>query len=415
MRIHILPTIIASGLVLSPVLASCEREQPVLTYQDRLAEIVTSPDQPDYQVPGAALLVLDEQEPAWAGAAGTARFDGDGITPLADLTPQTPVRAASMSKLVTALTAGGLADQGVLDLDENVLPLLGFDPRGDGAAMSMRQLLAHTSGVCDPDVYWAALGETLADLLAAYSPCDYLPGEGWTYANINYGLAAEVMEITTGERFDQLANRLVLDPAGLSARFNWSGSNPDIKANGGTLYRLDEAGQWLTQTDGPDTLARPDPSILRIDDRPLETYQPGENGTLFSPQGGLRASVVDLAVLAGLFRPDEPGASLGEPVWLGHVDPGVDAWGTGPQILMPGQVAGHPGLTLIGHSGEAYGLYGGTWTFIDCPVSFAFFVNGTNPRADASRDLVTGMTVWEAKLMDMALEIAVPLCAAHKD
>ena len=391
-------------------LGACSAPQAQSDAPASLDDIIKAEANPQYTVPGAALAVAVSGEIVWTEVAGTAHFGDDQLTPETALTSKTRVRAASMSKLVTALTAYELAQQGVVDLDENILPILGYDPRGDGASISLRQLFAHTSGVCDPEVYWAPLGARLAALFEQPSPCDYAPDGGWTYANINFGLAAEVMEHRTGERFDQLASRLVLEPAGLSARFNWSEMDADEKmSNGGSLFRWID-GVWQVQIDGRESLQDPEPSILRQDDRPLEAYEPGSNGTLFSPQGGLRASVEELAILSGLFRPDRAGAELAVPVWTGLVDPGVTAWGTGPQILIPGQIPGYPELSLVGHSGEAYGLYGGTWSFTECPVSFAFFVNGTDPTADASRDLVTGQTYWEDQLLRRVMPVALSYC-----
>lgn len=379
----------------------------------RLAQLVAEPDTPDLAVPGAAVAVLIDGEIVYAGAAGAAMFDADGFTPSRALTPDAGVRAASMSKLATALAAGALEAEGRLDLDADIRPILGYDPRTGaahggrgGAPVSLRAMLSHTSGICDPPVYWAALGATLESLVTGGAACAEAPGEGWAYANINYALAAEVMEHVTGERFDSIAATRVLAPAGIEAGFNWSGVSPQRRAGRAALHRFVD-GRWVVQVDGPETLASSEPAILKEPGADLSAYEPGANGTLFSPQGGLRISAPDLARLAAQFLPGEPGADLARPLDIagGEPETGVLAWASGPQILTPGQIEGRPGLMLVGHSGEAYGLYGGAWADPERGAAVAFFVTGVDPAGDATRDPRSALTYWEAALMDIALDV----------
>jgi len=379
----------------------------------RLAQLVAEPETPSLAVPGAVIAVLIDGEIVYAGAAGAAIFDADGLTPARTLTPDAGVRAASMSKLATALAAGVLEAEGRLDLDADIRPRLGYDPRTGaaydesvGAPVSLRALLSHTLGICDPAVYWAPLGETLESLVSGGAACAHAAGEGWAYANINYALAAEVMEHAAGERFDQIAATRVLAPAGIKAGFNWSGVSAQRRAAGAALHRF-EGGRWVVQIDGPETLASPEPAILTAPGADLSAYEPGTNGTLFSPQGGLRITAPDLARLAALFLPGGQGADLARPLDIagGEPETGVLAWGGGPQLLTPGQIEGRPGLMLVGHSGEAYGLYGGAWADPERGAAIAFFVTGVDPAGDATRDPRSGLTHWEAALMDIALDV----------
>ena len=374
----------------------------------RLDAIVAGGGDPALAVPGAAAAIWIDGEIVWSAASGHAAFEDDGVTPARPMTANAPVRAASISKLATALTALALAEDGVIDLDAPMAPLLGFDPlvaRADG--VTIRRALAHTSGVCDPQVYWAPLGAGMDTLISPEIACDHAPGEGWTYANINYGLVAQALENATGERFDRLAERHVLARLGLDAGFNWSGVSEAKRAAGAALHRPGETSPggegWVVQVDGADTLAQDEPAILRQEGAELSAYEPGTNGTLFSPQGGLRAGAEDLARLAAGFLPGRPGEPLAQPVWTGDEAAGARAWGTGPQILIPGQVAGRPDLRLVGHAGEAYGLFGGAWAVPRHRAAVAFFVTGSNPAAFV-RDSASGFTPWETALLDLTLD-----------
>lgn len=382
------------------------------TVDARLTALVANPGAPGRAAAGAALAVIVDGELLYSGAAGTALFEADGLTPARALTPDAQVRAASISKLATALTAGALAEAGRLDLDADARALLGYDPRtgadyrpGEGAPVTLRQMLAHTSGICDPAAYWAALGERLRSLIPDGAACDHAPGEGWAYANINYGFAAEAMEHAAGARFDQLARELVLAPAGVEAGFNWSGVPSGRRAGGAALHRFDD-GAWRVQIDGAEALNDTAPAILTTPGADLADYRPGTNGALFSPQGGLRASAVELARLVSLFLPGGPGEALAAPVDVagGEPETGVLAWGSGPQILTPGQIPGRPGLSLVGHSGEAYGLYGGAWADPETGAAIAFFVTGTVQGVDAARG-EDGLTGWEEELLETGLAV----------
>ncbi len=403
--------LIAVTLTVSLLTACAEDPESRAAIEGRVEVLLTGNGDERRAVPGVAVAVWRDGGIVWSHAAGTAVFEADGVTPQRPLTPRSPVRVASISKLATALTVLSLAQDGMVNMDADVTDLLGFDlpVQPGGAPVTLTSLLSHTSGICDPQVYWAAEGDRLEDLLTSDAGCSYPPGEGWTYANINYGIAAQVMEMAAGERFDRLATARVLAPMGLDVGFNWSGVSTATRANGATLHRRFD-GVWTPQVDDLDTLEDTRPAILRRDpgeageDPSNEAPEVFVNGTLYSPQGGLRASVEDLAVLASAFLPGGVGEALGEPVWTGNVEPGVLAHGPGPQVLLPGQVESHPELRLVGHIGEAYGFYGGAWAIPDQGASVAFFVTGVDPEADLARDPASGFTSYETELMAIALD-----------
>ena len=327
-------------------------------------------------IAGVALVVRVDGETVFEGAAGTAEFGNDGFTPLRPMTARSPVRAASVSKLVTALTAGVLWRDTWFDLEAAPRLWLGFPldhPLAPDGRITPAMLLSHTSGIRDPEIYWMAHPGRIETLLDQPHWADHAPREGWEYANIGYGLVATAMEVAARERFDRIARTRVLEPLGLShTGFNWSGVPPEIRRNGATLY-VREDGVWVEQVDGPAMLEGDSPTILMEDGASLDTYVPGQNGTLFSPQGGWRASAHDMAVLAEAFGPEGMGHELTRPMWR---EPG-HTWGLGPRLVQPGEAIGWP-EGLIGHAGEAYGLISGSWVTPDGRVSIGYVVNGTD-------------------------------------
>src|SRR5687767_12255899 len=68
------------------------------------------------------------------------------------VTPDDPVRIASISKTVVAVGVMKLVEQGKLDLDSDVSRLLGWslrNPAFPDRPVTLRQLLSHTSSIRD--------------------------------------------------------------------------------------------------------------------------------------------------------------------------------------------------------------------------------------------------------------------------
>jgi CubicO group peptidase (beta-lactamase class C family) len=302
-----------------------------------------------------------------------------------NVTADDPVRVASISKLVTALGVMRLVEQRRLSLDRDVSDYLGWrlrNPAFPDRPITLRLLLSHQSSLTDGADYIVPLGETLRQRLSnprAWDPV-HPPGSGWfAYANINPPVVASVMEAATGERFDRLMQRLVLRPLKLDACYNWSGCSPAKIERAVVLYRDNgEVAKDDLHGIAPTCL------VLTTEGAPcvLETYTPGWNGALFSPQGGLRISMRDLARIGQMlarggrgFLKRETFAEMTRAQW--HFtganrqdDQGAEglfcAFGLGVQLIGSGAPGCRDGLfadahTRPGHAGEAYGLRSGLW------------------------------------------------------
>lgn len=395
--------VLLAGLVLVAAGAARGEGAPAL------AALVAGPTAAGPQVMGLAVATADRRGLRWSEAHGVAVH-----ATAAPMRPDTAVRVASVSKLVVVLSALRLVEEGRLDLDADVSAWLGFrlrNPAFPDAPVTLRQLIGHRSGISDANGYRFPLGTTLEEGLrgAAWGPAP--PGQRFDYANIGFGIIATALERASGERFDQLAQRLILRPMQLDACFNWSGCSDGLRANAAALYRKgrDEtawapAGPWLTQVDAPD--ARPDGGCpVGLPEGAacaLNAYVPGTNGTLFSPQGGLRISVEGLATIGAML--------LGGGEWRGRrvLSPAsVEALFTstptaGPADAPPGEtyrgLMAHWGLMhclsgngapggdqplsprasrACGHLGEAYGLYSGLWVDRAAGRAWAYALTGT--------------------------------------
>lgn len=167
-----------------------------------------------------------------------------------------PVRIASISKLIMALTALRLTEEGKLDLDRDVSDYLGWklrSPHHPDAPITLTHLLMHRAGLSDAGGYVIPLGESLEAKLADPAAWREVgpPGEAaFEYANLGSPLVATALEAASGERYDRLVERLVFAPLGVKACLNWIGCGPDLEARAVTLYR--HSGE--VAADGPDRL-----------------------------------------------------------------------------------------------------------------------------------------------------------------
>lgn len=392
-----------------------------------LADVVAGRTAATPGVSGLAIVVADGKGVRRAEAWGCAVLD-----PCRPMRPDTPARVASVSKAVVAIAVMRLAEQGRLDLDHDVARWLGRplrNPAWPDRPVTLRQLLSHTAGLEDGPGYRFPLG---IDLIAALTPAHWAaaaPGTHFSYANINYGVVATVMEAATGERFDRLMTRLVLAPLGLDAGYNWQGASDAAVAAAATLYRkgADEAhwrpdGPWVAQVDDLKGV-RPACPVATDAGCDLAAYRPGTNGSLFSPQGGLRISALGLAKLGRLLlnggqvdgvRLLSPAAvrTLMTPAWReGQGEAGdtykglMRAYGPGLQCLSGEAGAADqpvPGARWCGHLGEAYGLLSGLWVDRQHDRVYVYVLTGTadDPMKAPHR---TGFSaVEEAVLADLA-------------
>ena len=386
-----------------------------------------------------ALIAVLFAVPALAAPPATVAvaFDRTSLRPvlaegLADkatgrkVTADSPVRIASVSKLITALGVIRLVETEVLDLDRDVSDYLGWrlrNPAFPDTPITLRLLLSHQSSLVDGgELYIVPLGETVRGRLADSRVWDatHPPGSGWFhYANINFPVVASVMEAATGERFDALMQRLVFRPLKLDACFNWSGCPAKAIRRAVVLYRPDG-------TVARDDLKGAAPPCLVVPAADgscdLSAYRPGDNGALFSPQGGARISMRDLARIGrmlanrgkGFLAPSSYVALVG-PEWRLLGANGLDEAGEPGGVYCAYGLAVHTigtrapgcrdhlfgdGVARIGHSGEAYGLRSGLWLDPRTGRGIAFFISEVSDDAAKGR---SGFTQREEAVVGRAL------------
>lgn len=318
------------------------------------------------------------------------------------VTPDDPVRVASVSKLVVAVGVMKLVEAGKLDLDSDVSARLGWslrNPAFPDRPITLRQLLSHTGSIRDHDDQYAVpLGGSVQRAMADPASWDpkHGPGDGYfTYSNMNFPIVASIVERVTGERFDLWMRRNVLDPMKIDACYNWPTCSDDAAAK---AVELDSPGGEPVKDDLHGK--RPECPVFLNEGDPcnLTLWRLGENGALFSPQGGLRISARGLARVGRMLlnggeidgvRIISPQSvdTLFAPTWRydgrnGSTEKGFYCtYGLATQTI-PTPARGckddpvGDGIVRQGHAGDAYGLRSGLWLDRARGTGVAFFVTG---------------------------------------
>ncbi len=191
-----------------------------------------------------------------------------------EVTPDTPFLTGSISKSFTALAVMQLVEAGEVDLDVEVSQYLdGFSGRPAGA-ITIRQLLSHTSGFSTLQgnaSHTDTTGgkdelERRVDALADVNPA-YEPGERWEYSNTNYQILGRLIEVVSGQEYQAYVAANILEPVGMEHSFVADGEIHESMATG---HR-----PWFGTK------------------RPLPENRT-DRGT--APQGGIVASAGDLAL-----------------------------------------------------------------------------------------------------------------------
>lgn len=214
--------------------------------------------------PGAVLLVVKDGK--------TVRYGGYGFSSLETMTPvrrDSVFEIGSVSKQFTACGVLMLSEEGKLTLDDPVGKHLPEAPE-KWRALTLRQLLSHTSGLKDtmqalddPKFRARDYEKKMGSL-----PFDFEPGTSWSYSNMGYNLAAEVIEKVSGERMADFLKKRVFDPlkmthtrytnpeavvknracgyAGTPGKvLNISASYPETALGAGTLMStVDDMAKW---------------------------------------------------------------------------------------------------------------------------------------------------------------------------
>jgi CubicO group peptidase (beta-lactamase class C family) len=182
--------------------------------------------------PGASLVVVRGDEVVVLKGYGRRHVERPE-----PVTADTVFPLASCSKPFTALLLATLVDEGKLGWDDPVRKHLAAfrlsDPRAD-AAVTVRDLLCHRTGVAGNDLLWyrAPWGVDALIEKAGKLPPGYPFRGGFQYSSLMYMAAGRVAASAGGRPWEQLLKARVTDPLGMRGVAFTSAELPADAASG---------------------------------------------------------------------------------------------------------------------------------------------------------------------------------------
>lgn len=225
----------------SPGNLTDNKEQPVLSQSEKelteMQDIFRDYDEwlttqiAESGTVGAAVAITYKDQIAYLKCFGT-RKAGSGEP----IDEHTVFRLASVSKPITGVLTGILAQEQVLDFDEKVcetLPWLQLANQSSTRNITLRNLLSHTTGLV-PHAY--------DDLVEGHVPfttilgklkeagISSVPGKVYGYQNVMFSLVDTIMAVKTSKNFSKLVKEKLFDPVGMldaSTDFQSFSDNPN--------------------------------------------------------------------------------------------------------------------------------------------------------------------------------------------
>lgn len=167
------------------------------------------------KLPGISITVRQKGETVYAKGFGFANVESK-----LPMTPETQIRAASVSKVITVTALGRLVSEGKLDLDA---PIGTYVPQLQEpfASLTSRQIAGHTAGVQNrppkknhKKKHYETIEETLA--LFKNTRLTFEPNSKYEYSSNGYNLLAAVIEGVSGKPFLEYMENDVFGPLGMT-------------------------------------------------------------------------------------------------------------------------------------------------------------------------------------------------------
>ena len=169
--------------------------------------------------PGLSLVAVDGENTSYKN------WGYDNIAQQIPATEHTNYELASVSKAFTALSVLVLQEEGKLSINDSVSDYLSwFDVKWQGESYDLKiwQLLNHTSGIPESQTYKQVkigtderLKEDTARIAEGID-LGFEPGTEFEYCNLNYDILAYLVEVVSGERFEDYAAEEIFAPIGMT-------------------------------------------------------------------------------------------------------------------------------------------------------------------------------------------------------
>ncbi len=170
----------------------------------------------DKNGPGGEFLVAKSGKIIYQKSFGKANIELD-----VNLTSENVFQIGSMTKQFTAIAVLILEEKGKLNVNDPVSKFIQDYPQGD--KITLHHLLTHTSGIKDftkiKSLQEISKKEMTPKMMVDFfknEPVDFLPGEKFEYINSGYVLLGYIIELTSGQTYEEFIQINIFDKAGMT-------------------------------------------------------------------------------------------------------------------------------------------------------------------------------------------------------
>lgn len=185
------------------------------THEKKIDSLITG-EFNDPDGPGGVFMIAQKGKIIYRKAFGKANLELD-----ANLTPDYVFQIGSMTKQFTAISILMLEEQGKLNVQDPVSKYIKDYPSGD--KITIHHLLTHTSGIKDftkmKSISTIAQKEMKPEMMVDFfknEPVDFAPGEKFDYNNSGYVVLGYIIELVSGETYENFIKKNIFDKAGMT-------------------------------------------------------------------------------------------------------------------------------------------------------------------------------------------------------
>ncbi|MGI9549995.1 MAG: serine hydrolase [Aurantibacter sp.] len=170
----------------------------------------------DWKIPGLATIVVKDGQVVFQKTYGVKNLETKE-----PVNENTLFNMASTTKAIIAIALGMLVDDGKLNWDDKVVEHLPSFKLSDSyitADARVKDLLTHNLGIGNADLLWVIDSVSTQQTLRKFrfAKAAYPIRGGFTYQNIMYAVAGELIEVVSGKHWTEFVKERVFTPLGMS-------------------------------------------------------------------------------------------------------------------------------------------------------------------------------------------------------
>ena len=193
--------------------------EPPTFYNREEAIAIVNATADKYHAMGISVAVIEN------GKVTDSIASGDAVYNIREMTTNTKIRVASISKVVVAMAAFKMYDDGLIDIDEDISVYWGTEirnPQYPDMPITIRDLLCHTSSLRNEDSnYIRGVDKTLDQLISGSVFSSLEPGNvsSYIYNNYAFGILADTLELAYGENLDAYIKKNIFEKMEIEASY----------------------------------------------------------------------------------------------------------------------------------------------------------------------------------------------------